>query len=308
MSRILITGGAGCLGSNLIERWLPDGHEILVIDNFATGKREVVPDLPGLKVIEGTIADASLVDRCFDEFGPEIVIHSAAAYKDPSDWAEDTATNVTGTINVAKASERAKITRLVNFQTALCYGRPERVPIPVDHPERPFTSYGISKTAGERYLISSGLSVVSLRLANITGPRLSIGPIPTFYKRLKEGKSCFCSDTVRDFLDMGDFFHLMDKVLREDAPTGVFNVSTGEGHSIHDVFQAVAEYLGMEPPEVPVVPSGADDVPEMVLDPSETKRDFGWKAQVNFIDTITNQLCWYDTYGVNDIHSHLKRT
>ena len=156
--------------------------------------------------------------------------------------------------------------------------------------------------------MSSGLPVVSLRLANIAGPRLSIGPIPTFYKRLKEGKSCFCSDTVRDFLDMGDFFHLMDKVLREDAPTGVFNVSTGEGHSIHDVFQAVAEYLGMEPPEVPVVPSGADDVPEMVLDPSETKRDFGWKAQVNFIDTITNQLCWYDTYGVNDIHSHLKRT
>ena len=308
MSRILITGGAGCLGSNLIERWLPDGHEILVIDNFATGKREVVPELPRLKVTEGTIADAALVDRCFDEFGPEIVIHSAAAYKDPSDWAEDAATNVTGTINVAKASERAKITRLVNFQTALCYGRPERVPIPVDHPERPFTSYGISKTAGERYLMSSGLPVVSLRLANIAGPRLSIGPIPTFYKRLKEGKSCFCSDTVRDFLDMGDFFHLMDKVLREDAPTGVFNVSTGEGHSIHDVFQAVAEYLGMEPPEVPVVPSGADDVPEMVLDPSETKRDFGWKAQVNFIDTITNQLCWYDTYGVNDIHSHLKRT
>ena len=115
MSRILITGGAGCLGSNLIERWLPDGHEILVIDNFATGKREVVPELPRLKVTEGTIADASLVDRCFDEFGPEIVIHSAAAYKNPSDWGEDISTNVTGTINVAKASERAKVNRLVNF-------------------------------------------------------------------------------------------------------------------------------------------------------------------------------------------------
>ena len=68
MSRILITGGAGCLGSNLIERWLPNGHDILVIDNFATGKRDIFSDLFGLKIIEGTIADASLVDRCFEEF------------------------------------------------------------------------------------------------------------------------------------------------------------------------------------------------------------------------------------------------
>jgi nucleoside-diphosphate-sugar epimerase len=305
MSRILITGGAGCLGLNLIERWLPDEHDILVIDNFATGKREVVPDLPRLKVTEGTIADASLVDRCFDEFGPEIVIHSAAAYKDPSDWAEDTATNVTGTINVAKASERAKITHLVNFQTALCYGRPERVPIPVDHPEHPFTSYGISKTAGEMYLLSSGLPVTSLRLANICGPRLAIGPIPTFYKRLKAGQNCFCSDTVRDFLDMGDFFTFMDRVLKSDAPTGVFNVSTGEGHSIHKVFQAVATYLGMEPPEVPIVPPGADDVPEVVLDPSKTEKAFDWRARVGFVDTIANQLHWYDQHGVSDTYSHL---
>ncbi|MDP6960959.1 MAG: NAD-dependent epimerase/dehydratase family protein, partial [Dehalococcoidia bacterium] len=287
------------------ERWLPDGHEILVIDNFATGKREVVPELPRLKVTEGTIADASLVDRCFDEFGPEIVIHSAAAYKDPSDWAEDIATNVTGTINVAKASKRAKITRLVNFQTALCYGRPGRVPIPVDHPEHPFTSYGISKTAGERYLLSSGLPVTSLRLANICGPRLAIGPIPTFYKRLKAGQNCFCSDTVRDFLDMGDFFTFMDRVIKSDATTGVFNVSTGEGHSIHKVFQAVATFLGMEPPEVPIVPPGADDVPEVVLDPSKAEKAFDWRAQVGFFDTIANQLHWYDQHGVSDTYSHL---
>ena len=116
MSRVLITGGAGCLGSNLIERWLPNGHDILVIDNFATGKRNIFSDLSGLKIIEGTIADASLVDRCFEEFTPEIVIHSAAAYKDPSDWEEDAATNVNGTINDAKAAERFKIRRFVNFR------------------------------------------------------------------------------------------------------------------------------------------------------------------------------------------------
>jgi nucleoside-diphosphate-sugar epimerase len=179
------------------------------------------------------------------------------------------------------------------------------VPIAVDQPTAPFTSYGISKTAGEAYLMQSGLPVVSLRLANICGPRLAIGPIPTFYKRLKAGQNCFCSDTTRDFLDMSDFFALIDQVLQPDAPTGVFNVSTGEGRSIHDVFLAVANYLGIAPPDVPVVPPGADDVPQVVLDPTATQLIFGWRAQVGFEETIANQLRWYDQHGITNIFSHL---
>jgi UDP-glucose 4-epimerase len=303
--RILITGGAGCLGSNLIERYFPQGHEICLIDNFATGKREVVPPQKGLTVVEGSIVDVELVNKTFNDFKPTHVIHSAAAYKDPDDWMEDTATNVLGSIHVAKAALVVGVKRVVNFQTALCYGRPHQVPIPVTHPTAPFTSYGISKTAGEAYLMQSGLPVVSLRLANICGPRLAIGPIPTFYKRLKAGQNCFCSDTVRDFLVMSDFFSLMDKVLEANAPVGVFNVSTGEGRSILDVFQAVSAYLGIPTPDVPVIPAEEDDVPQVVLDPSATERAFAWKAQVGFQETIENQLRWYDQHGINDIFSHL---
>ncbi|MFH7107646.1 NAD-dependent epimerase/dehydratase family protein [Achromobacter xylosoxidans] len=304
--RILITGGAGCLGSNLIEHWLPQGHEILVIDNFATGKREVLPPVKGLTVVEGSVTDAELVNRVFDEFKPTHVVHSAAAYKDPSDWSEDTATNVQGSINVAKASSRLGVKRLLNFQTALCYGRPQQIPIPADHPTAPFTSYGISKTAGEAFLFMGDVPVVSLRLANVTGPRLAIGPIPTFYKRLKAGQKCFCSDTVRDFLDMSDFLSIADLALEEGRPTGVFNVSTGEGHSIKEVFDAVLEYVGATLAEpVPVVPAGEDDVQSVVLDPRRTEEAFGWKAAVSFKDTITGQLAWYDKYGVTDIFSHL---
>ncbi|MDP4700727.1 MAG: NAD-dependent epimerase/dehydratase family protein, partial [Saprospiraceae bacterium] len=193
--KLLITGGAGCLGSNLIERYFPLGHEIMVIDNFTTGKREVVPQQNGLSLIEGSIVDEKLVNQVFDTFKPTHVIHSAAAYKDPNDWVEDAATNVLGPINIAKASQRLGVKRIINFQTALCYGRPQHLPIQVNHPNSPFTSYGISKTAGEAYLMQSGLPVVSLRLANICGPRLAIGPIPTFYKRLKAGQGCFCSDS-----------------------------------------------------------------------------------------------------------------
>ena len=304
--RLLVTGGAGCLGSNLVERYLPQGHAILVIDNFATGKREVLPPVQGLTVVEGDVADRALVDRCFADFRPTHVVHSAAAYRDPNDWRTDAATNVIGTINVVDAARRASVRRLINFQTALCYGRPDRVPIPVDHPTRPFTSYGISKTAGEQYALMNGLPCVSLRLANVAGPRLAIGPIPTFYKRLKAGQKCFCTDAVRDFLDMSDFFSVMDVALRDDAPTGVFNVSTGEGRSIKEVFDAVSAYLGVAPIEPPpIVPPGADDVPAVVLDPARTTAALGWTAKVGFAETINRMLAWYDAHGVSDVYSHL---
>ena len=303
--RILITGGAGCLGSNLIEHWLPQGHDILVLDNFATGKREVVPSLPRLALLEGSVADGALVERAFASFKPTHVVHSAAAYKDPMDWREDAATNVAGTVNVAEAARKYNA-RILNFQTVLCYGRPETVPIPVEHPLRPFTSYGISKVAGEQYLAMSGLPFASLRLANVTGPRLAIGPIPTFYKRLKAGQGCFCTDAQRDFLDMSDFLAAVDLAMRDDAPTGIFNVSSGEGHSIRDVYDAVRSHLNLPPdPDVKVVPVGDDDVPAVVPDPSRTKAVLGWSAKVPFSETMRRMLSWYDVHGVTDIYSHL---
>ncbi len=304
--RILITGGAGCLGSNLIERWLPQGHEIAVLDNFATGKREVVPEIAGLRVIEGSVADRGLVDHLMSDFRPTHMVHSAASYKDPSDWQEDVATNVTGTINVIEASRRTNVKRLVNFQTVLCYGRPETVPIPIEHPLRPFTSYGISKVAGEQFLAMSGLPFASLRLASVIGPRLAIGPIPTFYKRLKAGQTCFCTDATRDFLDMEDFFAAVDLAMADEAPSGIFNVSSGEGRTIRDVYDAVRTHLGLPPdPNVRVAPVGDDDVPAVVPDPSHTKAALGWRARVSFTDAMQRMLAWYDAHGVTDVFSHL---
>ena len=304
--RILITGGAGCLGANLIEHWLPHGHKILVLDNFATGKRECVPEVLGLTVVEGTIADEGIVSKCFGDFMPDVVIHSAAAYKDPDDWGEDSRTNVLGSVNVAKSAKDHGVSRLINFQTALCYGRPQQLPIPNTHPTAPFTSYGISKTAGEQFMLLSGVPTLSLRISNVTGPRLAIGPIPTFYKRLKAKQNCFCSATSRDFLAMSDFLAFMDLAIQADAPTGVFNVASGEAHSIKEIFDLVADYLGVGPMDVPIVPPAADDVPVVSLDISETRNAFRWAAKVGFEETIRRQLQWYDQHGITDVFSHLK--
>lgn len=304
--RTLITGGAGCLGSNLIEHWLPAGHQVLVIDNFATGKREVVPPVSGLEVVDGSIADEALVRDTFERFRPELVVHAAAAYKNPDDWSEDIRTNVLGSGHVAKAAKACGAARIVNFQTALCYGRPRTVPIPADHPTAPFTSYGITKTAGEQFMLQSGVPTLSLRIANVTGPRLAIGPIPTFYKRLKAGQGCFCSDSSRDFLDMGDFIAFMNLAIQPGAATGVFNVASGEAHSISEIFRIVAEHVGRPEAAAPVQPIAADDVAVVSLDPSATERAFGWRARVSFRDTVRRQLEWYDRHGVTDVHSHLK--
>lgn len=140
--RILITGGAGCLGTNLVEHWLPKGHDILVLDNFATGNREALPlGLERFALVEGSIADQGLVDGVFADFKPTHVVHAAAAYKDPDNWREDIATNVLGSANVALAARKANVARFVNFQTALCYGAPDHVPVPVTHACRPAASY-----------------------------------------------------------------------------------------------------------------------------------------------------------------------
>ncbi len=306
--RILLTGGAGCLGSNLAERYLERGHDVFIIDNFATGNRGSLPDAhPKMSIVEGSVADRATVERAFADFRPTHVIHSAAAYKDPDDWIEDTRTNVLGTVEVIKAAKASNITRFINFHTALGYGRPATIPIPVEAPARPFTSYGISKQAAENYLVNSGLPFASFRLANVTGPRLAIGPIPTFYTRLKAGKGCFCSKTVRDFIDMDDFFSIMDLAMTGNAPTGVFNVSTGTGHTIKEIFDIVADHLKIESKDpVPEVEPGIDDVAAVVLDPSKTVAAFSWQPKYSFEQTIRRMLAWYDRHGVTAIYSHLK--
>jgi UDP-glucose 4-epimerase len=307
--KILITGGAGTLGSSLIDHWQPQGHDLLIIDNFATGKRGNVPAVERVELIEGSISKYSLVANVFHQFQPDICIHAAASYKDPSDWVEDAQTNVIGTINVVKAAEQNSVHRLINFQTALTYGRPSKIPIEESTPSRPFTSYGISKTAAEDYLLMSSIPSLSLRLANVTGPRLSIGPIPTFYQRLKAGKPCFCSDSSRDFLDLRDFLAFMDLAIQPTAPTGVYNVSTGEQISIHQIFKAVCKHLNLDPEQdVPIVPVGSDDVPNVVLDPSKAQQDFHWHAAIGFDEMMTSMLGWYDQHGVTDVFSHLKST
>jgi UDP-glucose 4-epimerase len=305
--KILITGGAGTLGSNIIERLYSNKSlDILCVDNFETGSRTNISFFPNEKIIEGSVADRLLLENIFESFNPDVVIHSAASYKDPNNYYRDAETNILGAINIADFSKKYKISKVINFQTALCYGNPKQIPVPIDHLVNPFSSYGISKTFGEMYMSKMNLPLVSLRLANICSKNLSIGPIPTFYKRIKENKDCFCTEAKRDFLDFDDFHELLEIILFESNQLGFFNVSTGKGNSIKEVFDAVKTYLGRQELEAELKSVNDDDVSVMILDPLETERAFGWKAKIQFGEMVNKQLKYYDESGIIEIFSHLK--
>lgn len=305
---LFVTGGAGCLGSEIVHYFEPRFDQIVVFDNLETGDRLWLPESKKLIFIGGDVADSASVEQAFQEFSPTHVVHGAASYADPDNWSRDIATNALGTLNVVKASEKLNVETFIYLQTALGYGRPGSTPIPITHPLRPQTSYGISKVAGELYALGSELpQVFSFRLANVCAPRLSIGPFPTFFKRILSNEACTVSDAERDFLHIEDFLSLLELAFASKAAyRGAFNVSTGVGHSIEQVYRAVESLLEADFGAPAVVPVGDDDIKSVVLDPTETQDYFGWSPQKSFDEIVKSQIAWFQEMGVGEIRSHLK--
>ena len=149
--KVFITGGLGQIGSHTAEMLLERENKVKIIDNLATGRKEHLSKQENLEVIYGSISDRTLVFNEIENFMPDIVVHAACSYKDPSDWYNDTLTNCVGGVNIVDASREFGVKRIIYFQTALCYGlRPSEQPISLTHPRNPQgSSYAISKTANE---------------------------------------------------------------------------------------------------------------------------------------------------------------
>jgi UDP-glucose 4-epimerase len=306
--KVLITGGGGFIGSHLADRLLDEGHEVLVIDNFSTGRRDNLSERDGLTLVEDTIADADALGRAFEGFGPTHVVHAAASYKDPEAWGEDVDTNTAGTANVVRATKTAGLDRLIYFQTALCYGtQPEEQPVTLNHPVRPDSSYAISKTAGEQYIELGLPNFVSFRLANAYGPRNISGPLPTFFQRLTSGKPCFVMDTRRDFIYVSDLIDVVMLAL-EGKGRGKYHVSSGSDFSIKELFDATIKALDIQLDEdVEVRPRGEDDAYTILLDPSRTHQDFdGWKITTPLDEGVAKAIEYYRERGIEETYTHLK--
>lgn len=306
--RVLVTGACGQVGSHVAEMLLARGDEVLGIDNLETGRAEHLPAQNNLELIIGSIADKQLMEETFARFKPEVVVHTAASYKDPEDYYNDALTNVVGMANLVQACKANGCSRFIYFQTALCYGvKPLQQPIALDHPRFPNnSSYAISKTAAEDYLEISGLDWVSFRLANVVGPRNTSGPLPIFFQRLSQGKKCFVTKARRDFVFVRDLAANVVKAC-DGTGSGAYHFSSGTDVAIKELYDAVVKGMGLnEYPEPEVRELGEDDAPSILLDPSRTLKDFGAIQFTPLEETVKAAVAYYREFGVVGGYTHLK--
>jgi UDP-glucose 4-epimerase len=306
--RVFVTGGSGLVGSTIIDLLLAQGEEVVAIDNFATGRRDNLRPHPRLQLVEDSIVDARVLDGLIGDFRPDVVIHTAASYKDPDDWLSDALTNCVGSANVARACKDHGVGRLIYFQTALCYGtKPQQQPITLDHPINPVnSSYAISKTAGEHYIQLSGVDWVTFRLANIVGPRNVSGPLPVFFDRLSQGKRCFVTPARRDFVFVRDLARTVLQAVG-GAGHGTYHFSSGRDVAIVELYDAVVRAMKLNDyPEPEIRPLGADDAPTILLDPSRTLRDFGDIEFTPLDEIVAATVAYYREYGVQGGYTHLR--
>jgi nucleoside-diphosphate-sugar epimerase len=306
--KVFVTGACGQVGSHVAEMLLARGDEVLGIDNLATGRREHLDAHPKLKVEIGSSADKALVDRLIGEFKPDVLVHTAASYKDPEDWYNDSLTNVVGGSNLVKAAKQNKVGRFIYFQTALIYGvKPLHQPIRLDHPRNPAnSSYAISKGAAEDYLEYSGIDYVTFRLANVVGPRNVSGPLPIFFQRLSEGKKCFVTKARRDFVFVKDLARTVVKAA-DGKGRGAYHFSSGKDVAIQDLYDSVVAAMELKTYPAPEVRElGPDDAPSILLDPSRTFQDFGEVQFTSLGDTVQAAVDYYRKFGVQGGYTHLK--
>ena len=305
--KFLITGGSGFIGSHLADKLISRGDEVISIDNYSTGRRDNLTPNKNLNIIENNICNEVLINDVMKKFKPDVVVHTAASYKDPNDWNEDIKTNIYGTSNICKSMQTYSIPRIIYLQTALCYGlKPIENPITLNHPILPRgSSYAITKSAGEDIIMLSNLDFLVFRLANAYGPRNISGPLPTFYKRLTEKKECFVMDTRRDFVYIDDLIDCIIKGIDSKAK-GAYHISSGSDHSIKELFENTLEALEINVP-VSVKPRLPDDTYSILLDPSKTMKDLKWKPTVKIKEGVRKTIDYYKNFGIEETYTHLKK-
>jgi UDP-glucose 4-epimerase len=295
--RTLVTGGAGFIGSNLVDALLARGDEVTVVDDLSTGRREnLEPALAaGAALVEADIRDREALEGIACDREPEAVFHLAAQIdvrKSIADPAFDASINVGGTANVLEAARAAGARRLVFSSTGgAIYGEGEgqQLPLAEDAPLAPEAPYGQSKFAGEGYLSLYerlyGLSSVPLRLGNVYGPRQDplgeAGVIAIFCGRLREGgrPTVFGDGTqTRDYIYVGDVVAAM-LTAAESRATGPFNVGTGVETDVLELVRQLAKLGGVEGFEPELAPPRTGEVQRISIDPARAKRELGWEAR-----------------------------
>lgn len=273
MSIYLITGGCGFIGSHIAERLVREGHDVRILDNFATGSRRNIAAIEDrIALIEGDVRDTGTVRRAVA--GVEVVLHQAALGSVPRSLADPTTTNavnVTGTLNLLVAAKEAKVRRVVYASSSSVYGESQEFPQKEDHPTRPISPYAVSKLAGENYTVafakSYGMETVVLRYFNVFGPRqdpssIYAAVIPRFISALREGKPLTIhgdGEQSRDFTYVENVVDANLLAARVQGISGeVFNIACGTSTTVNALAQMLCKIMRKEPRMVYTPPRPGD--------------------------------------------------
>ena len=290
MARVLVTGGAGFVGSHVVGGLLADGHDVLVVDNLSTGTGANLP--PDVRVADVDIAGDAFVSAA-RSFRPEVIAHLAAQGSVPVSMADpglDAKVNILGGLNVLRAAVEIGCRQVVYTTTGgALYGEPEYLPCDEDHPIRPVSPYGLSKWASERYfrmLLPDSIPLKVLRGANIYGPRQDphgeSGVVAIFLRRMLDGEPVRIfgdGEHTRDYVYVGDFVEA-HRLAMAHAESVVVNIGTGVGTSVNQIFRHLQSVTGHTAPPVYGAPRPGD-VRHIALDPSRAKRLLGWTPRVS---------------------------
>lgn len=295
--RILVTGGAGFIGSHIVDQLIEAGHEVAIVDNlWDEGGGKMANVNPAAAFHRADITDEVALRTVFDEARPEIVYHEAAQHsvaistKDPQ---LDARVNVLGLLNVLGNCTRVGVRKIISASSGATYGTPEQLPITEETPQRPESPYGITKLIMEYYLRywqqANGLIYTALRYGNVFGPRQDpngeAGVISIFAKRFLQHQGVridWDGEQQKDYVYVGDVARA-NLLALERGDNEIFCIGTGQGTSVNAIYETLASITGYRP-EITRAPKRPGDIYLSYFACDKAARELGWRPEVSFVE------------------------
>ena len=301
--RILVTGGAGFIGSHIVDQCIAAGHEVAIVDNLweeGGGKEGNLN--PKARFFHADITDEATLQSIFDEIRPEVVSHQAAQHSvaiSTRDPRLDARVNVLGLLNVLTNCTRAGTRKIIFASSGATYGTPARLPIDEEVPQRPESPYGITKMVAEYYLRywqeANNLTYTALRYGNVYGPRQDpngeAGVIAIFAKRFLDHNTVridWDGEQKKDYVYVEDVARA-NLLAIEHGDNDIFCLGTGRAASVNELYQVLAKITGYKP-EVVRAPKRPGDIYLAYFDCSKAERVLGWKPQVTLEEGIEKTM------------------
>lgn len=318
--KLLVTGGAGFIGSHIVDAYINDGHEVIIIDNLLTGRRENINSKA--KFYEIDICDPKVLE-IFERERPDVLNHHAAQIdvrKSVADPLFDLKVNVGGFINLCEAGRRCGIKKIILASSGgTVYGEQEKFPATEDEPLRPISPYGLNKLASEQYLyyMQHGYKIpwVALRYANIYGPRQNphgeAGVVAIFIEKMLAGKGPVINGDgkqTRDYVYVGDVVEANRLALSSPSLCKggagrvehgrAYNIGTGVETDVNAIFRALREYCGCRCHETHG-PAKQGEQARSVISSAKIERELGWRPTITFAEGMRMTVEWFSRRGKN---------